>query len=71
MYFTQHWRFRLRRRRERFREYRVHFQFLPRKAYRKTLHATPQRILRYMETAFLRRLVEAIKRKLEQVKSAK
>ncbi|CAN8009938.1 unnamed protein product [Ixodes pacificus] len=56
---------------ERFREYRVHFQFLPRKAYRKTLHATPQRILRYMETTFLRRLVEAVKRKLEQVKSAK
>lgn len=54
---------------ERFRRYRVHFQFLPRRAYRKTLQATPARILRYMETTFLKRLVEAIKRKMEQVSS--
>ncbi|KAL1435334.1 hypothetical protein MTO96_011067, partial [Rhipicephalus appendiculatus] len=54
---------------ERFRRYRVHFKFLPRRAYRKKLQATPARILRYMETTFLRRLIDAIKRKMEQVSS--
>lgn len=54
---------------ERYRRYRVHFQFLPRRAYRKKLQATPARILRYMETDFLRRLIEAIKRKMEHVSS--
>ncbi|XP_064477096.1 DNA-directed RNA polymerase I subunit RPA1-like [Ornithodoros turicata] len=56
---------------ERYRHYRVHFRFLPRKAYRKTLCASPQRILRYMEMGFLRRLLDAIKRKLEHVSSTK
>ncbi|XP_075529481.1 RNA polymerase I subunit RpI1 isoform X2 [Dermacentor variabilis] len=54
---------------ERYRRYRVHFQFLPRRAYRKKLQATPARILRYMETTFLRRLIDSIKRKMEQVSS--
>ncbi|KAH7934791.1 hypothetical protein HPB52_000488 [Rhipicephalus sanguineus] len=54
---------------ERYRRYRVHFKFLPRRAYRKKLQATPARILRYMETTFLRRLIDAIKRKMEQVSS--
>ncbi|KAK8771072.1 hypothetical protein V5799_025690, partial [Amblyomma americanum] len=54
---------------ERFRRYRVHFQFLPRRAYRKALHATPAHILHYMETKFLRRLIEAIKRRMEEISS--
>lgn len=54
---------------ERYRRYQVHFTFLPWRAYRKKLQATPARILRYMETTFLRRLIDAIKRKMEQVSS--
>lgn len=56
---------------ERQRRYRVHFRFLPRKAYRKTLCATPRRILRYMEGTFLRKLLDAIKKKMEQIHSTR
>lgn len=54
-----------------FRVYQIRFGFLPYRAYKKTLYINPSKILRYMETKFVKRLIEAIRKKISLVKGAR
>ncbi|OQR80094.1 DNA-directed RNA polymerase I subunit RPA1-like, partial [Tropilaelaps mercedesae] len=54
-----------------FRVYHIRFNFLPYRAYKKILYINPSKILRFMESKFLKRLIEAVRKKITLVKGAR
>ncbi|XP_022236500.1 death domain-associated protein 6-like, partial [Limulus polyphemus] len=48
----------------RHRSYKIHFKFLPYKAYKTHFYLNPNRVLQYMEKVFLKKLVVATRKKL-------